>query len=281
MNIILGKTAGFCYGVNRAVNGLKEESSNCKVDCLGEIVHNESVCNNFKNNGVTFIKDVKDSKNKVVIRAHGVTKEVYKYLSDNNIPYRDLTCTNVLRVHELVKNCSEDYYIFLLGDKNHPEVIGTNSFAKHSTIINRVEDVENAILEYKKSKMHKLLIISQTTFNSSIFDKIVEIIKKVIKDDIVIKKTICNATELRQQETRELSKKVDLMIIVGSKTSSNTTKLYDIAKENCETQITLDGKDLVIDNPDITVGIMAGASTPKESIDEVINKLNSYKKKSK
>ena len=135
MEIIVGKTAGFCYGVKNAVNGLNKECENEKIDCLGEIVHNEEVCNNFKNKGVNFINDVKESKNKVVIRAHGVPKEVYNYLENNNIKYKDLTCPKVLKVHDICNQYKDDYFIFIIGSKMHPEIIGTKSFCKNYFII--------------------------------------------------------------------------------------------------------------------------------------------------
>lgn len=275
MEIIIGDTAGFCFGVKRAVDGLYKECESCKVDCYGEIVHNEEVCNNFKNKGVKFIDDIEEASNKVVIRAHGVPKSIYNYLDSNNIPFTDLTCPNVLKVHDIVNGYKDSNFIFLIGSKKHPEIIGTESYCgKYYYIIENINDIENAIIELKKSNKKSLLIISQTTYSSLLFDNIVDIIKKSnLNVEIIVKKTICNSTELRQAETEKLSKLVDLMIIVGSKTSSNTTKLYDIAKNNCKTLMTLNGDDINLDSTDIKIGIMAGASAPKESIDNVINIL--------
>ena len=227
MEIIIGKTAGFCYGVKRAVDGAIEESKkNKKTYCLGELVHNKEVIEDLKNKGIKIIEDINEAKDKnakVILRAHGVEKNIYEKAKINNLELVDYTCSNVLKIHKIAEEyANKGYYIILTGAEKHPEVIGKN--------------------------------------------------------------TICLATETRQKETEKLSKQVELMIIIGGKNSSNTKKLYEIAKQNCHNSISVEnGKEAeeTLKNMDLStiekVGIMAGASTPKESIDEVIEVWHLFK----
>ena len=255
MEIIVGKTAGFCYGVKRAIDGVKEESKNNKLFCIGEIVHNRQVIEDLQNKGVNFVEDISkvhDAKSKVAIRAHGVKKEVYEIANKNKIDIIDYTCPNVLRIHEIAK----EYY----------------------SVIQDEKELKEALKRFEKTNIKKLLVISQTTFSLKKFTLIEQAIKEELKDEenIIIKNTICRATELRQKETEELSKKVDLMIIIGGKNSSNTIKLYEIAQKYCENSICIETADeLQIEKISKyeKIGVMAGASTPKESIDNVIKKL--------
>ena len=196
-----------------------------------------------------------------------------------NIKIKDYTCPNVLKIHKIAEEFSKDeYFIFLLGAKKHPENIGTLSYCGEDCyVIEKEEEVPEAIQAFEKIKKNKLLLISQTTFSLEKFNKIEETLRNKIKEDItfVVKNTICKATELRQKETEELSKKVDAMIIIGGKNSSNTKKLYEIAKKNCDNTILVEtAQELEIKEPVEKIGIMAGASTPKESIEEVIEFLN-------
>ncbi len=286
MEIKIGKTSGFCYGVKNAVEKAEAElsHSNETVYCLGELVHNKNVTEKLKKNGLEFIEDIEQTKGKTIIRAHGVKKEIYQQAQKKNIELVDLTCPNVLKIHNIVqKYALENYYIFVIGERNHPEVIGTYSFCgKNSTIISNIEEVEETIEQLKKSKLKKLLIISQTTFNIKLFEEIVKDIRGKVYEDVQVEVqcTICNATELRQRETEELSKEVDLMIIVGGKNSSNTNKLYDISCKNCNNVIFAENeKD--IEKEKISgfekIGIMAGASTPKEIIQEIVRLINNEK----
>lgn len=283
MEIIVGKTAGFCYGVKRAIDGVKEESKNNKLFCIGEIVHNRQVIEDLQNKGVNFVEDISkvhDAKSKVAIRAHGVKKEVYEIANKNKIDIIDYTCPNVLRIHEIAKEYAEKgFYIILCGKKEHPENIGTISYCgKNYSIIQDEKELKEALKRFEKTNIKKLLVISQTTFSLKKFTLIEQAIKEELKDEenIIIKNTICRATELRQKETEELSKKVDLMIIIGGKNSSNTIKLYEIAQKYCENSICIETADeLQIEKISKyeKIGVMAGASTPKESIDNVIKKL--------
>lgn len=283
MEIIVGKTAGFCYGVKRAIDGVKEESKNNKLFCIGEIVHNRQVIEDLQNKGVNFVEDISkvhDAKSKVAIRAHGVKKEVYEIANKNKIDIIDYTCPNVLRIHEIAKEYAEKgFYIILCGKKEHPENIGTISYCgKNYSVIQDEKELKEALKRFEKTNIKKLLVISQTTFSLKKFSLIEQTIKEELKDEenIIIKNTICRATELRQKETEELSKKVDLMIIIGGKNSSNTIKLYEIAQKCCRNSICIEIADeLKIEKISKyeKIGIMAGASTPKESIDNVIKKL--------
>ena len=281
MEIIVGKTAGFCYGVKRAVEGALEElKSNENIFCLGEIVHNKQVISDLESKGMKFIDSLSESNGKTIIRAHGVPKEIYGLAEQKNINIKDFTCPNVLKIHEIADEYSKDgYYIFLCGSNSHPENIGTISYCgEKCSIIENEEDVGIALDDFGKSNSKKLLLIAQTTYSLHRFENI----KKKIYDrldsniEILVKNTICRATELRQKETRELSKNVDYMIIIGGKNSSNTKKLYEIAQEECDNSACIETEsELNIEEiKDFSrIGIMAGASTPQESIDKVVKKI--------
>lgn len=282
MNIIVGRTAGFCYGVKRAVDGAKNEIQNAKeqIYCLGEIVHNRQVVNNLKEKGLVFIEDIKEATGKIIIRAHGIKKEIYEETRKKKIELKDYTCPNVLKIHKIAEEYAENgYFIFLCGSKNHPENIGTISYCgKNSYIIEKEEDTLKALEELEKSGVNKLLVISQTTYSLEKFFIIEEMIKNELpkSKELVIKNTICRATELRQKETEELAKKVEYMIIIGGENSSNTRKLYEISKANCKECVCVEvAKQLDLEKikQQQKIGIMAGASTPKESIEEIVNTI--------
>lgn len=282
MEIILGKKSGFCYGVQNAVEKAEAEVTNSKetIYCLGELVHNKTVTSNLENKGLVFIESLEQAKGKTIIRAHGIEKEVYEDAKKRNIELIDLTCPNVLKIHNLANEYSEkEYYIILVGKKDHPETIGTISFCgKYSKIISDLEEVEQLTIDIEKANSKKVLVISQTTYSFKKFDEIVNEISNNISKDIKleVKNTICSATQLRQNETEEISKQADIMIVVGGKNSSNTTKLYEICISNCKKVIHIeDEKELKLDEISKynKVGIVAGASTPKSTIENVINLL--------
>ena len=282
MEVILGKTAGFCYGVRNAVEGAKNELKNAKekIYCLGEIVHNKQVVDELKKKGMVFIENIEEAKVKTIIRAHGVKKEVYDIAKKNKIELKDYTCPNVLKIHEIAKeHANEGYYIFLCGNRKHPENIGTLSFCgENVSVIETEDDIEKVIEELKQTGIEKLLLILQTTFSVEKFHKIEKILKKKLPENIKlkIKNTICKATELRQKETNDISQNVDYMIIIGGKNSSNTKKIFEIGKQNCKNCICVEtAEELPLEEirKCEKVGVMAGASTPKELIEEVINKL--------
>lgn len=281
IEIIIGKTAGFCYGVKRAVDGAKNElKKNNRLYGLGEIVHNQQVIQELENLGMKFVENIESAKGRAIIRAHGVPKEVYEKAKKRDIELIDYTCENVLKIHRIADEYSKKgFYIFLLGTKKHPEILGIISHCgKNNSIIEGENDILNAINNFKKSNIKKLLVIAQTTYNLQKFDKM----KKIIQDElsntseIVFENTICKATQMRQTETENIAKKVNYMIIIGGKNSSNTKKLYDIAKKNCKNAICIETEEEV----NLTnlkgikkVGVMAGASTPPESIQKIIKKL--------
>lgn len=282
MELIVGKTAGFCYGVKRAVDGAKEELKKERtVFGLGEIVHNQDVIKELEAQGMHFIENIEEAEGKTIVRAHGIPKEIYEKARAKQIELIDYTCPKVLRIHEIAEDYrNKGYYIFLLGNKNHPENIGTLSFCgKNTFVIEKEEDTFKALKKLEESNLKKLLVISQTTYSLEKFYIIEEIIKNELPRDIeiVVKNTICQATEIRQKETEDMAKKVNCMIIIGGKNSSNTIKLYEIARQYCKMTVFIENvTDLNIHmiNPNDMVGIMAGASTPKESIEKVIAKLN-------
>lgn len=290
MEVILGKLAGFCNGVRNAVEKTEELLKNRdKIYCLGELVHNKQVIKDLENDGLIIVDDLNEVPNnsEVIFRAHGVTKSVYQLAKEKNLTVYDYSCVRVIKLHEDVENMNNNgYYIFLFGDNNHPEVIGTKSFANSEeiTVLKDLKEVDSAINNLKKSNLNKLYICAQTTFSLKKFDELVSIIEEKLEknnndDNIEIKinKSICEATEIRQMETENLAREVDFMVIIGGKNSSNTVKLYEISSKNCKDAIHIETKK-ELENIDFSkvskVGVMAGASTPKKSIDEVIEYLN-------
>lgn len=278
--IKVGKYAGFCGGVTNSVTKTEKylnEYNN--LYCLGELVHNKQVIESLEEKGLKTIEslaEVEDNSN-VIIRAHGVANSIYEEASKRNINLIDLTCPKVLKIHDKVSEYRDKgYFIILVGSKAHPEVIGTISFCGDKSIViedlNDIEEVNNII---KSNNYKDVVIFAQTTIKESLFDEIVDCLKENIQD-LVVENTICNATHLRQQECLEMAKASDCMIIIGGKNSSNTKKLYEVASSVCpntylvETYKELDFNEL---KKYENIGIMAGASTPKTSIDEVVNNL--------
>ena len=280
MKFIIGKTAGFCFGVKNAVTKTVEElDKNNKIYCLGELVHNKQVTEELTKKGAKFIDNLEEANGKVIIRSHGVTKNIYEKAKGLDIELLDLTCPKVLHIHKIAEEyAKKDYYIFIVGKAEHPEMIGTISFCGDNYfVIEKEEDVSNAINSFKKSCKENVLVISQTTYSLEKFNNIVNILKENIdQGHLEIKNTICTATKQRQEETIEIAKEVDAMIIVGGKHSSNSNKLYELAKKYCnkvlfvETEQEIDINNVQNVN---TVGIMAGASTPEKSIKKVVEKL--------
>ena len=280
MEIIIGKTAGFCFGVRNAVTKAEKELGKTgKTFCLGELVHNKQVTDELINKGMVFIESLDEADGKVIIRSHGVEKNIYKEAEDRNIELVDLTCPKVLHIHNIAEEyVKKGYFIVLIGKKDHPEMIGTVSFCgENYFVIENETNIENAVQEFNKSGKQKMLVIAQTTYSLEKFNTIVNELKgKVAEQNIEIKNTICNATKERQEETEKIAKDVDVMIIVGGKHSSNSNKLYELAKKYCnrtyfmETEKELNVEDF---KGIRKLGIMAGASTPQESIEKIVEKL--------
>ena len=228
MEIVVGKLAGFCGGVINSVTKTdKILDDGIKTYCLGELVHNKQVVDKLEEKGLVLVEslDEIEDNSRVIIRAHGVSKEVYELAKSKNLELYDLTCPNVLIIHEkAIKLVEEDYFIVFIAQKDHPEAIGTISFCGNdSVILEDNEGINNVIDIFNKSGKKKLAIISQTTYSMAKFDKLVFELKERLKAiEIKVDNTICSATELRQKETSKLARDVDAMIIIGGKNSSNT-----------------------------------------------------------
>ena len=286
MEIIVGKTAGFCGGV---INSIKKTenllSERDELYCLGELVHNKQVVDKLKEKGLIVVDRLSEVPNgaDVVIRAHGIPKEIYELVGFRDIKLIDLTCPKVLKIHEEASRLvEEDYFIILIAQKEHPEAIGTISFCGDDSVILEDESqVDEVVSKIFVSNKKKVAVISQTTYSVSKFERCVEMLKSKLRDfEMLINNTICGATHQRQEETRELASKVDAMIIIGGKNSSNTKKLYEVASKECNNTYlieTLSDLEISFDNVNV-IGVMAGASTPKESIDEVVLYLSGVDK---
>jgi 4-hydroxy-3-methylbut-2-enyl diphosphate reductase len=270
MEIKLAKYAGFCFGVNKAVNAAFSLSCNERVYTLGELIHNSQILDALERKGIKKIDSIETLKEEdcVIIRAHGVGKQVYDELDARKVKILDATCPYVKRIHRIVKEKYEEgFKIVIVGDPKHPEVIGINGWCGGKALIISSEQ-EAAALDYSGEKA---AIVAQTTYKRTKFEEIFELLNKkfafVLKFD-----TICNATVQRQAEADELSRIVDAMIVIGGRNSSNTQKLYEICKENCsETYLIEKADELPIFDKNIKkVGITAGASTPETVIKEVI-----------
>ena len=274
MEIIVAKSAGFCYGVKRAID-MTELAINGKdeVYCLGEIVHNKFVIEELKEKGLKIVKDISEVPNnkELVLRAHGVTLAEEDLCCEKNINTIDTTCPNVEKIHKIVKEHSENgYEIIIIGDKTHPEVIGTAGWSKNTPIIiNSLEEVKNV------DKTQKYCLVSQTTTNSIKSKEIAEELQKIIPNLIVFN-TVCMATETRQKEVLELAQICDYMIVIGDKMSSNSNKLYEISRKICKNTQFIENIDELIlnfDKKSCKIGITAGASTPEKIIKEVVSKI--------
>ncbi|MBR3040897.1 MAG: 4-hydroxy-3-methylbut-2-enyl diphosphate reductase [Lachnospiraceae bacterium] len=274
MEYLTAKSAGFCFGVKRAVDTVYEQlNKGGKIYTYGPIIHNETVVEDLEQKGVSVIsfEDLKTlTEGTVIIRSHGVPKEVYEVLNEKGIDYVDATCPFVKRIHQIVeKDRNEGKRIIIAGNPNHPEVEGIKSYAGEDFII--VESPEEAeVLNLDSDKEYTL--VSQTTFNMSKFKDIVDIFEKKGYYYNVVN-TICNATNERQTEAKEIATKVDAMIVIGGSHSSNSRKLFEICSKECKlTYFIQTSEDLkAVELPDSVelVGITAGASTPNNIIEEV------------
>ena len=276
MSVTLAKSAGFCFGVKRAVDTVYQEiaKSELPIYTFGPIIHNEEVVKDLENKGVQVIESTKELKEKekgiVIIRSHGVGKRIYDEIEKQGHKIVDATCPFVLKIHRLVQEYgNRGYHVVIIGNSTHPEVEGIKGWASNDeiTVIADKEEAEKFSLPAEK----KVCIVSQTTFNYNKFQDLVEIINKK-GYDIIVLNTICNATEERQTEARKIAKEVDAMIVIGGKTSSNTQKLFEICKNECENTYyiqTINDLDLERIKSVDNVGITAGASTPNNIIEEV------------
>lgn len=277
MEVIVGKYAGFCGGVKIAIEKTEDAlKGNELVYCLGEVVHNKQVIEGLEDKGLKIVTSIDEVPNnsKMIIRAHGEPEKTYNIAKSKNIEIIDTTCGNVKLIHDKAKKASKDCFVIVIGEKNHPEVIGTIGFAgENSYIIQDEDDILDCYMEYEKTNLGKVYVVSQTTFSSKKFDELEkEIYTNFIEADVVVDKTICNATEIRQAECEKIAKIVDIMVVIGGKNSANTKKLVDISKTNCKKVYWIQTvENLENENFDLInkVGIIAGASTPNNIIEEV------------
>ena len=280
MEVRLAKTAGFCFGVKRAVETVYEQveqQSDKPIYTYGPIIHNEEVIKDMKKRGVEVLRteeeleQVKDGV--VIIRSHGVPKRIYDKLEEKGLTCVDATCPFVKKIHNIVKKESEEgKQIVIVGNGEHPEVVGIKGWSVTPvTIVQNVEDASR----FEADSDAKICVVSQTTFNYKKFEEIVEILSKK-RYDISVLNTICNATSERQTEAAGIAKSVDAMIVIGDKHSSNTQKLFEICASACENTYYIQTLDDLDSNQLLsakTVGITAGASTPNNIIEEVQNNV--------
>ena len=272
----VAKTAGFCFGVKRAVDQVYEQTEKekgKKIYTYGPIIHNEEVVKDLRSRGVEVIHSEEElaalTEGIVIIRSHGVPKRIYDLLEERKLQYVDATCPFVKKIHNIVKKASEEgSHVIIIGNPEHPEVQGIMGWSLLPvTVIQDAEEAEQLSLPEEQ----KICIVSQTTFNYNKFKDLVEIISKK-RYDISVLNTICNATKERQTEAKSIAKGVDAMIVIGDKHSSNTQKLFEICKKACNNTYyiqTLDDLDMNQLRSVETVGITAGASTPNKIIEEV------------
>ena len=277
--IILAKTAGFCFGVDRAVNLVYELVGEGKKVCtLGPIIHNAQLVADLESKGVKIIDDISESPQgyTVVVRTHGVEKNVLDELENKNIDFVNATCPFVTKIHNIVKKQDVNTVVLIAGDKNHPEVLGIKSYCKGPSFVFKDEkELEKIIQDNDIGQKNSVICVAQTTFSLNEQKKCKKIFKKLCTNCKIFD-TICNATSDRQNEAEELSKKSDAMIVVGGRHSSNTCKLRDTGEANCptfliETADELSSLDLSTYN---VIGVTAGASTPSVIIKEVLKSMS-------
>lgn len=277
MEITVAKTAGFCFGVKRAVEKVYDQIATGKkpIYTYGPIIHNEEVVRDLEEKGVQVINSKEElealKEGVVVIRSHGVGREIYELLERQGLELVDATCPFVKKIHKIVREqCEAGRRVIIVGNEHHPEVEGIKGWGNEYTLaVESLEEFENLALRPDE----KLCIVAQTTFNYNKFQELVEIFLKK-GYDISVVNTICNATEERQTEAKDIAAKVDAMIVIGGKHSSNTRKLYEICCKECAHTCliqTLDDLHLELPKAVRLVGITAGASTPNKLIEEVQN----------
>ena len=281
-DIKLAKFAGFCYGVKRAVETavkLKEENPDKNIYILGELIHNTDVINELDKMGIKTIYEVPKSGDGIcIIRSHGAAPEVLEQIRNAGFELVDLTCPDVKKVQqraiELAKN---DYFVVIVGKPNHPEVIAIKAnadlYSNKVVVATSIEELEPYSAQIKSHR--KVGVVVQTTQMVSSLNLVVNYLNTIAKE-VLIYNTICQSTAMRQKEAKELAKETDVMIVVGSKKSANTTHLAEILKDYTKTiHIENDTElDKEILNGVKSIGITAGASTPQKIIDKVIEKIS-------
>ena len=281
MEVTVAKSAGFCFGVKRAVDTVYREieSGEKPVYTFGPIIHNEQVVEDLENRGVQVIHSEDEleglSGGTVVIRSHGVSRDVCEKIEARGMKIVDATCPFVKKIHRIVdEEGRKGRHVVIIGSADHPEVQGIMGWASGPvTVVHTAEEAESFVPENGKP----ISIVAQTTFNYNKFKELVEILcEKRYYNNVLnisnILNTICNATEERQKEARNIAGEVDTMLVIGGRHSSNTQKLFEICKEECgntyyiQTPVDLDSEMFQCSS---YVGITAGASTPNKIIEEV------------
>ena len=275
MQVKVAKSAGFCFGVQRAVDTVYEQAEKGvrPIYTYGPSIHNEVVVEDLKEKGVEVLNSLEElkkvEKGTIIIRSHGVGREIYELIREKGLDCVDATCPFVKKIHKIVdKESAAGKEIIIIGNDKHPEVEGIKGWCRTKAYV--IESAEQAE-ELCASETVPLCIVSQTTFNYKKFKDLVEILDKKRYDKIVVN-TICNATEERQTEARQIAGEVDAMIVIGGSHSSNTQKLFEICRNECENTYyiqTVCDLDLEVLRSTGLVGITAGASTPKKIIEEV------------
>ncbi len=276
MKIEISKYNGFCAGVKLAVNtAFKTLEEEKKLYSYGELIHNKDIVDKLNSKGMVVIEDVPENNDaKVLIRAHGVGKDVITKLLENNVEVIDATCVKVKKIHKIVEEYkNNDYNIIVTGDENHPEVKGIVGWCNNEAlVIQSAQDLVNLHI----NSSEKYCLVSQTTFNTKIFKEITDIVSKNDYTNVVVKNTICDATRKRQEACLELASRCDVMLIIGGENSSNTKKLYELSKKICRDTFLIENYNEIpckyIDKKTI-VGVSAGASAPDWIIEEVIKML--------
>ena len=284
--ITLAESAGFCFGVNRAielVNSLLDNGN--KVCTLGPIIHNEQVVQQLGDRGVVIAETPDDvpPDHVLVIRSHGVPLPIYEELVSKRLAIQDATCPFVSKIHSIVTKASKKGDIILIaGNSEHPEVLGIKSRCSNEAYTFRDDaELSELLKSNPELKEKSVSVVAQTTFNTEIWKKCLEIFKKDCTNATLFD-TICNATQSRQQEAAALSEKCDLMIVIGGTNSSNTAKLFHICSGHCRSVLIQTAEDLPVDEVKAAnhIGVTAGASTPADIIGDVLSKLNSIQKTS-
>ena len=280
MDVILAKTAGFCFGVKRAVDTVYQELERAgeeQIYTFGPIIHNEEVIKDMENRGIVVLRSEEEldavTEGTVIIRSHGVEKRIYDKLNAHGVKCVDATCPFVKKIHQIVeRECAAGRFVIIVGNPDHPEVKGIRGWAgENAAVVQNSQDIEGLSVPAGKS----ISVVSQTTFNYNKFQELVEIIGKK-SYDIVVLNTICDATKKRQSEAERIAEQVDAMIVIGDKHSSNTQKLFEICARACKDTYyiqTLGDLDLNQLGSVESVGITAGASTPNNLIEEVQNNV--------
>ena len=278
--IIVAESAGFCFGVNRAINILYKLIDEKKPACtLGPIIHNMQMVNELREKGVRTIDKISEAKENetIVIRSHGVPQSIVDEINERHLDYIDATCPFVSKIHKIVSETDDDSIVIIAGDKNHPEVQGIMGHCKSKCYTFKNQEELQELFSIIPQKNYKTIkIVAQTTFDLKEWEKSLKSLKNVYTNTKIFD-TICNATSIRQREAANISKSVDLMFVIGDKHSSNSFKLYSICSSNCENTFFIETADelpLEMVKKADSIGVTAGASTPARIIKEVLDKMS-------